>query len=485
MADGFSNPFIGADVDETPAADVPRPTTIAWFHCFSGIAGDMAMGSLIDAGADIDEVRNLCERLPVGGWALEAESVMRTGIGGVKVHVLAEPSTVVRTAAHIAALVEEARLPDRVRRRALATFHALAIAEGHLHRRPPEQVHFHEVGGIDAIIDVVGTCAALELLGIDEIYASAVANGIGMVRSAHGLIPNPAPAVVELLKGAPTYSLDVPLELTTPTGAALLSALATEWGPMPRMTIAASGFGAGTAELGDRPNLTQVVIGERDAELERGQPMVLLDVNVDDVTGEQLAHTISALLEAGAHDAWITPIIMKKGRPAYTVSALADPSVAGQIATVLTRETGSFGVRGQTIERWPHSRLIEMVDVEGLPIRVKVSGGRAKVEHDDAALAARRTGLPLREIVARAEAAWRRRGTEAPTEVPPYIHGEVHRHDHDHAHPNDGGKQHEASAEVDGSAGAWDEHDIIEPTPIRSAPEAEGAGAPEPGDDAG
>lgn len=444
-------------------AEPPRPQTIAWFHCFSGIAGDMAMGSLIDAGADVDEIRNTCERLPVGGWALEAESVMRSGIGGVKVHVLGEPSTVVRTAAHITALVEEARLPERVRRRALATFHALADAEGHLHRRPPEQVHFHEVGGIDAIIDIVGTCAALEILGVDEIYASAVANGIGMVRSAHGLIPNPAPAVIELLRGAPTYSLDVSVELTTPTGAALLSALATDWGPMPRMTIAASGFGAGTAELDDRPNLTQVVIGEHDAAMEQGQPVVHLAVNVDDVTGEQLAHTLAQVLDAGAHDAWITPILMKKGRPAFTVDALVDPSIAGQVAAVLTRETGSFGVRGQTLERWPQSRLIEQVDVEGIPIRVKVGAGRVKAEHDDAVRAARRTGLPLREVVARAEEAWRRRAAPAAgPDVPPYIHGEQHRHDHDH--PHDGGNGDPRGRDHDGSG---DQELLPEPTPLR------------------
>src|SRR3954469_344685 len=234
-----------------PAAADQR--TVAWFHCFSGIAGDMALGALVDAGADLDEVRSLCERLPVGGWSLEAEAVMRTGIGGVKIHVGAEPSPVVRTAAHISGMVEEARLPDRVRQRALATFDALARAEGHLHRRPPESVHFHEVGGIDAIIDVVGTCAALEVLGIDEIDASPVANGIGMVRSAHGLMPIPAPAVVELLRGAPTYQLDVPVGLPAPTGAALLAALATEWGRMPAMTIERSGFGAGSADLGERP----------------------------------------------------------------------------------------------------------------------------------------------------------------------------------------------------------------------------------------
>ncbi len=431
-----------------------RPRRVAWFHCFSGIAGDMALGSLIDAGADIDEVRSLCERLPVGGWGLEAEAVMRTGIAGTKVHVHTKPSSVVRTAAHITGMVEEARLPDRIRQRALATFEVLARAEGHLHRRPPESVHFHEVGGIDAIIDVVGTCAALELLGIEEIDASPVANGIGMVRSAHGLMPIPAPAVVELLRGAPTYQLDVPVELTTPTGAALLAALVTEWGPMPPMTIDRAGFGAGTADLGERPNLTQVVIGDRAADLTTGQPVVLVEVNVDDATGETLAHTVAELLAAGAHDAWVTPIVMKKGRPAYTISALADPALAGQIAGVLTQETGSLGVRGQTLERWPQARLVDHVDVDGRSIRVKVSAGRVKIEHDDAVRVARQVGAPLREVVSRAEEAWRRAHADAATEGTPEDQVAVvpvpdppgspaplgHLHDghdqpHDHDHP--------------------------------------------------
>jgi pyridinium-3,5-bisthiocarboxylic acid mononucleotide nickel chelatase len=392
---------------------VPDPSdaerrTIAWFHCFSGIAGDMALGALVDAGADLDEVRSLCERLPVGGWSLEGEAVMRTGIGGTKIHVHAEPSSVVRTAAHITGMVEEARLPERVRRRALATFGALAVAEGRLHRRPPESVHFHEVGGIDAIIDVVGTCAALEVLGIDEVDASPVANGIGMVRSAHGLMPIPAPAVVELLRGAPSYQLDVPVELTTPTGAALLAAMVNEWGPMPAMTIGRSGFGAGTADLGERPNLTQVVVGERSVELTTGQPVVLLEVNIDDATGETLAHAVAALLATGAHDAWVTPILMKKGRPAHTVSVLADPALAGQVAGVLTRETGSFGVRGQTLERWPQARTTDQVEVGGRTIRVKVSAGRVKVEHDDAVRVAEQIGVPLSQVRSLAEEAWRR-----------------------------------------------------------------------------
>jgi uncharacterized protein (TIGR00299 family) protein len=383
-------------------------TTIAWFHCFSGIAGDMALGSLVDAGADVDEIRALVSRLPVGGWQLDVEPVLRGGIAATHVNVRVEETSVVRTYSHIAAMVEEARLPARVRQRALATFEALAQAEGRLHRRPPEQVHFHVVGALDAIVDIVGTAAGLEVLDVEEVHASPVANGIGMIRSAHGVLPNPAPAVVELLRGAPTYGVDLSIELTTPTGAALMAASAVGWGPMPAMQIERTGFGAGTREIDGRPNVTQVVIGQSLATLVAGQPVVHLEVNVDDATGEVIAHTVTALLDAGAHDAWVTPIVMKKGRPAYTVAALVDPSLAGQVADVLTKETGSLGVRGTTLERWPSARDSSVVEVSGYPVRIKVSAGRVKVEHDDAARVAKHTGLPLREVVSLAEEGARR-----------------------------------------------------------------------------
>jgi uncharacterized protein (TIGR00299 family) protein len=407
---------------------------VAWFHCFSGIAGDMALGSLVDAGADLHEVRRMLERLPVGGWQLEAEPVLHNGIGATKIHVHVTPSSVVRTAAHITAMVEEARLPERVTQRAQATFAALARAEGKLHRRPPEQVHFHEVGGIDAIVDIVGTCCALELLGVDDVTHSPVANGVGMIRAAHGLLPNPAPAVVELLRDLPTYGLDIPVELTTPTGAALLAALGVEAGPLPAMRIDVAGFGAGTAELGDHPNLVQVVIGERSAALVDGQPVVALDANVDDATGEQLAHAVTELLGAGAHDAWITPIVGKKGRPAYMVSVLADPALAEQVAAVLATETGSFGIRGTTLQRWPAPRSFDTVDVDGLPVRIKVGPGRAKVEHDDAVRAARKLGRTRREIVEQAEATWRRSASGPQLEAVPDPGAGHDHHDH-HDHP--------------------------------------------------
>ena len=393
-------------------------TRLAWFHCFSGIAGDMALGALVDAGADGDEVVELLERLPVGGWKLEFEPVLRCGLAATRARVHAEETTVHRTAGNITAMIEEADLPERVTRRALATFNALAEVEGRLHNRPPSQVHFHEVGAIDSIVDVVGTCAALEVLGIEEVHASSVATGTGMVRSAHGLIPVPAPATVGLLAGAPTHGTDVPFELTTPTGAALLVATASSWGPMPAMVVEASGFGAGSRDLDGRPNVTQVVVGEPVATAEPGQPVTLLEVNVDDATGETLAHAVAECLEAGAHDAWVTPIVMKKGRPAHVVSTLCDPSRVADGAAVLTAETGSLGVRGHTLERWPAARSMDEVEVGGERIGMKVTSGRAKVENDDAARAARRLGLPLREVVSRAEEAWRRRGIE-PLVPPP------------------------------------------------------------------
>ena len=387
--------------------------TTAWFHCFAGIAGDMALGALVDAGADLDEVCALLERIPVRGWTIEAHPVLRGGIAATQIIVHTAESPVVRTYAHITGLIDEARLPDRVRDRAQASFLALARSEGRLHRRPTEQVHFHEVGGLDAIVDIVGTCAALETLDVDQVLASPVATGTGMVRSAHGVLPNPAPAVVELLRGAPTYGRDIAYELTTPTGAALLAANAVGYGPLPAITIEATGFGAGARDLEGLPNVTQVVLGAPRVEATPSQPVALLEVNVDDATGETLAHTIVALLDAGAHDVWVTPIIMKKGRPAHTVSVLTDVALTEQVSRVLTTETGSLGVRGHVLERWPAARTAHEVEVAGVPVRVKVSAGRVKVEHDDAVKAARRAGLPLREVVSRAEAAWRQRQPDA------------------------------------------------------------------------
>jgi pyridinium-3,5-bisthiocarboxylic acid mononucleotide nickel chelatase len=399
----------------------PAPGTVAWFHCFAGIAGDMALGSLLDAGAGFDEVLTLLRRLPLDGWRLEREDVLRGGIACTRAVVTVDErrgGPVTRTHGDIAALVGAAALPDRVAERALGTFRALAEVEGRLHRRPPDQVHLHEVGGHDAIVDVVGAAAAMEVLDVGVVVTSAVALGTGTVRAAHGILPNPPPAVVRLLEGIPSYGRPVPVELTTPTGAALVRHLASSHGPMPAMTVTASGYGAGTAELDDLPNCTQVVVGR----VPRGgpgpgQPVTVLETNLDDATGEQLAYAISALLGAGAHDAWVTPVVMKKGRPGHTVHVLCDPSATDDLRRVLRQVTGTFGIRATAAARWPDARTMAQVIVAGEPVRMKVGPDRAKPEPDDVARVAARTGLALREVASLAEEAWRHRAdTPSPSD---------------------------------------------------------------------
>lgn len=387
-------------------------TRVAWFHCFAGIAGDMALGSLVDAGADAGEVAGLVRRLPVTGWDLRFEPALRGGISCTRAVVTLSRSgsaQAARTGSDVMDAVRGARLPERVEARALATFGALVEVEGRLHRRDPRGVHLHEAGGHDALVDVVGTAAALEVLDVGEVAVSPVAVGTGTVDAAHGVLPNPPPAVVRLLEGLPSYGRPVPLELTTPTGAALVRALAGTAGPMPPMTVLASGYGAGSAELPSLPNCTQVVLGEAvDAQAGAGQPVTTLEATVDDVTGEQLAHAVAELLATGALDAWISPVVMKKGRPGHTLHVLCDPSRAEMLGGLVRRATGSFGVRAITGERWPEQRRVSEVAVTGETIRMKVGTGRAKPEHDDVARVAARTGLGLREVAWRAEEAWRR-----------------------------------------------------------------------------
>jgi uncharacterized protein (TIGR00299 family) protein len=409
----------------TPSAPPPSATppaaTIAWFHCFAGIAGDMALGSLIDAGADVSEIRLLLQRLSLPGWGLEVEHSLRGGVACTRalVTVGGGADSVVRTHAHIVGLITEAALPPRVAERALAVFRRLAEVEAALHRRPVDEVHFHEVGGHDALIDIVGTVAALEVLGVDEVTASSVATGTGTVRAAHGILPNPSPAAVRLLEGIPTYGRATGVELTTPTGAALLAALSTSFGPMPAMVVAASGFGGGASELDELPNCTQVVVGRHDrAAIGAGQPAWVLETNLDDVTGEQLAYAVTAALTAGAFDAWVSPVTMKKGRPGHVLHVLADATRLERLRHIIHTTTGTFGVRAVPTERWPAARNFDQVTVEGTVVRMKVGSGRAKPEFEDIALIASATGMPVHEVASRAEEAWRLDHGGALTETP-------------------------------------------------------------------
>jgi uncharacterized protein (TIGR00299 family) protein len=383
--------------------------TTAWVHAFAGVAGDMLLGAFLDAGADLDDVRHTISALGVPGWSLADERVQRAEIVATRAVVVApEDPGHHRTWRDIEQLLGAAALPARVRDRARRTFATLADAEGGLHGVAPADVHFHEVGALDAIVDVVGVAAAMESLDVTRLVAGPVHVGTGTVRAAHGRLPNPAPATLALLAraGLAVVGEDVDVELTTPTGAALLAALADASGPLPAMRPSTVGYGAGTRELEDRANTVQVVIGVAEAAASPGtdEELVELAANVDDTTGEVLAHAIGALLRAGAVDAWVVPIVMKKGRPAHTVHALTHLPSSSAVRDALLAETGSLGVRWFPVRRVALARSELVVDLDGQPVRVKLAGTRLKVEHDDAQAAAAALDLPLREVLVRAEA---------------------------------------------------------------------------------
>ena len=385
-----------------------------WVNASAGVAGDMLLGALIDAGADITEVVNILFGLGLDDWALTAEPAMRCGIAATHVVVVEhhhdDHRHTHRLHSDIVALLNAADIPARVRERALATFAVLAFSEASVHNVLIEDVEFHEVGSIDAIIDIVGTCAALEILGIDRITSSPIATSHGTIRSAHGMLPNPGPAVVHMLAthAVPTRGVNVDYEVSTPTGVALLIALAESFGASPSMPVTAIGHGAGTRNPTDRANVVQVLLGSTDTAHDGDtETLVVLETNTDDVTPEVLAYTVAQLMENGANDAWVTPIIMKKNRHGHCLQVLCTPPLAQTLCSIISLETGSLGIRHSTVERFASGREVVSVDVLGFSIDVKMSSARLKVEFEHAAIAAKATGVPLREVMRLAEEAAR------------------------------------------------------------------------------
>jgi uncharacterized protein (TIGR00299 family) protein len=380
----------------------------AHIDAFSGASGDMLLGAVVDAGARLAAINELLLGLGLDGWRLASEPVLRGQLAATRVRVtVADDGSVVRTWANVRQLLAGAALPEPVRARALGAFSRLAGAEAQVHRMPVERVHFHEVGALDAIIDVVGVCSGLHLLGVGRVSCSTVALGTGMTRGQHGLLPVPAPAVLELLRGAPTMATDTPAELCTPTGAALLAEFTDVWGPQPPMVADRIGYGAGKRDL-QRPNVVRLVLGDPVA----GSPTaVLLTTTVDDLPGELVPPVLDALRAAGAGDAWALPVVMKKGRPGVEIACVADPSRSAALRDVLFRQTTTLGVRGQLVDKWVLQRSWQQVDVAGQPVRLKIGRLHGEVvnvapEFDDCAAAAAATGLPLKEVYARARGAW-------------------------------------------------------------------------------
>jgi len=381
---------------------------ILYFDCIAGISGDMALGALIDAGADIGAIRTGLQGLPIEPFDLDVESTETGGLAATKVLVRASTVGVIRTYASVRSLLDRAEIPLDAKAMAQRIFRRLAEAEAMVHRRELEQVTFHEVGAVDSIVDIVGTALAIASLGIDRVFASSVPTGLGMVKTEHGSLPIPAPAVVELLRGAPLYSRNVPVELVTPTGAAILASLVEGFGELPGMRVEHVGYGAGSARL-DFPNVLRVLIGEEDreamaavAETPAGAELVL-ETNIDDLNPELYAYVLERLFAAGAQDAWLTPIVMKKGRPAVTISVLVAPARRNAVSQVLFREAGTLGIRASVVEKQVLEReWIEVATRHGM-VRVKIGRQRGQVvtvapEFEDCAQAAREAGVPARDV---------------------------------------------------------------------------------------
>lgn len=377
-------------------------TGLLYLDAFSGVAGDMLCAALLDAGAPVDRVDAVLRALPIEARVTHAP-VERGGIRARRFLVEAPEETRERTWSTIDAMLREAPLAPAVRDRARATFARLAEAEGEVHGVPAADVHFHEVGAIDSIVDVVVACALLDALDV-EVVCAPLPMGSGFTGSRHGRIPLPAPATLACLRGVPTYDAGIEGELVTPTGAALVVEASARFGRWPAMRPSHVGHGAGARELADRPNVLRAVRGHAVVE---GATLVRLETNLDDATPELVAHALERLREEGARDAWVSPITMKKGRAAVMVSALAERGAEARLARVLLAETPSLGVRMDEVGRVERPRRTVEVATPYGAIAVKIADGdglprHLKPEHDACAAAARAHGVTLREVIAAA-----------------------------------------------------------------------------------
>jgi pyridinium-3,5-bisthiocarboxylic acid mononucleotide nickel chelatase len=378
---------------------------VAFLDCFSGISGDMLLGALVDAGVSIDDLRRELSSLPVGGYELAVERVLRAGVAATKVDVVLDGREQPhRRLGDVLAIIGGSRLPAEDKDAASRIFRRLARAEAEVHGVTPDEVHFHEVGAVDAIVDVTGAVAGLRLLGVEALYCSPLAVGGGSARSAHGRIPAPGPATMLLLAGVQAPLRDgtgePAIELVTPTGAAIVAELADFSRSAMRLT--GVGSGAGSRDIPARPNILRLFLGETEAPPST-RTMLLIETNIDDMPGELFGHVQERLLAHGAADAWFTPIQMKKNRPAVMLSVLCRPDLEGEIAGLLLAETSTLGLRVHEVRRHEAEREVLRFTSSLGPVAVKVKRlpgrpPRAAPEYDDCRALAVAHGLPLIEV---------------------------------------------------------------------------------------
>lgn len=386
---------------------------IAYFDCYSGISGDMTLGALLDCGLELMQLQEILAKLPLSGYRLELSRVSRYGLAGTDLQViLEEDSPCHRHLPEITELLRRSALPDPVKEKSTAVFANLAAAEAAVHGTSIEEVHFHEVGAVDAIVDIVGSVAALHLLGIEQVFCSSLPVSGGMVSAGHGLLPLPAPAVLELFKKrkVPVYGREGHHELVTPTGAAIVTTLAAGFGPPPAFSFETVGYGSGKWDPG-YANYLRIFIGELSSpSLVYPEQLQAIEANIDDLSPEVFGYLMERLFAGGAWDVYYTPVQMKKNRPGVKLTALTSPRYLHRLVRIIFQETSTMGLRVLEAQKFVRPRQVVAVSTEWGPVQVKVTldaagggGPHYAIEYEDCAKIARQTGIPLKEVFRRVE----------------------------------------------------------------------------------
>src|SRR5271170_5064014 len=392
------------------------PMNLAYFDCFSGISGDMTLGALIDAGCDVARLRSDLQALKVPGWELSAEKVWKNGMAATYAKVKTEDQKKHRSLTDILEILKKSELVPQVRDRTSSIFQKLGEAEARVHDVPVEKIHFHEVGAVDAIVDIVGACIGFHALGIEKFACSPLNVGGGTAKMAHGVLPVPAPATARLLQGKPTYSNGVLKELVTPTGAAIVATLCEAFGPQPGMIVSAIGYGAGTADLESQPNVLRIMVGETAEKTVAGfdEEIAVIEANLDDMNPQIYGYFLEKAFAAGALDVYTTPVQMKKNRPGMLLTVLCRPGDTNSLMDLIFAETTTFGARTYTAQRRVLPREWVTVATSLGDVRVKVSRVNGHIRHatpeyEDCRKLAEEKKVPLQTVIAEAVRAYEKR----------------------------------------------------------------------------
>lgn len=397
-------------LSEGHAARVVWRMKIACFDCFSGISGDMCLGALVDAGMPLGELEKALRKIPIGTYRLKKRKVRRAGLSATKVDVVlpgASRRSPARNWTAIKKIIASAKLPDEIKQKGETVFRLLFQAEGKVHGTAPARTHLHELGATDCMVDIFGTLVGLSYHKVQKVFSSPVNLGSGTTETSHGLLPVPSPAATELLRGVPVYASDVSLELTTPTGAAILKGLCSGFGNMPLFVHERVGVGAGGWDFPDRPNILRLFIGETVETAASDDTVTVIETNIDDMNPQIYGYLIDLLFAAGALDAFLTPIIMKKTRPAVKVTVLCSIEKRNDLIALLFRETTTLGVRFWETGRFMMGRSMKTLSLRGKRVRIKRAGlGRivkSAPEYDDCRRIAEETGMPLFQVIEEAK----------------------------------------------------------------------------------